>query len=69
MNKIFFYRSIGPISTKLGTKYPWVKETLGFFQMKNHALVQGGIITKWRKYIEEILKSSPEPLGANFNQN
>ena len=39
-----------------------------FVQMKDSALFQGEIITKWWKYIDEILKSSfPEPLG-NFNQ-
>ena len=27
--KIFFYRNTGPISTKLGRKYPWVKEIQG----------------------------------------
>ena len=98
---ISFPRTTGPISTKLGTKLPWVKgiqvcsnegpvlfptgdnyeiaktideilkspsqETLGQFQpnlaqtslvkgMKGPVLFQGEIITKKRKYIDEIKK-------------
>ena len=35
-----------------------------FVQMKGPAFFQGKIITKWRKYIDEIQKSSsPEPLS------
>ena len=30
--KLFFPRTIGPILTKLGTKYPWVKK----FQIYSH---------------------------------
>ena len=38
---IFFSRTTGPISTKLGTKYPWLKGI-----HKGHALPKGEIIGK-----------------------
>ena len=41
--------------TKLGTKHSWLKG-IQVFQMKGHAILQGGIITK-RKYIDEIYKN------------
>ena len=34
--KIVFSRTIWPISTKLDTKHPWVKETQFFCQIKGH---------------------------------
>ena len=42
-SKIFFSRTTEPISTKLGTKHPWVKMILVlFFQMNDHALLKSG---------------------------
>ena len=42
---IFFSRTTGPFSAKLGTKHPWVKG-IQFIQMKGPILFQGEIITK-----------------------
>ena len=50
----------GLISINLGIKHFWVKMIQ--VQMKGHTLFQGEIITKKRKYIDEIQKSSPEQL-------
>ena len=36
--KIFFSRTTGPISTKLGTKRPWVKEIQGFTNIEHRIL-------------------------------
>ena len=41
----FFSRTTGPISTKLGTKYPWVKG-IQVCSNKGPALFQGEIIMK-----------------------
>ena len=51
--KIFFFRTTGPISTKLGTILPSVKGAQ-IVLMKGPTLFKGGIITKWWKYIDEI---------------
>ena len=40
---IFFSRITGPMSTKPGTKNPWVKGIKGV-KINGHALFQGGII-------------------------
>jgi hypothetical protein len=40
-----FSRTSRPISTKLGTNYPWMKGTQ-VFQIKDHFLFKGEIITK-----------------------
>ena len=45
-----YQKSLGPILTKLSTKYPWVKGNQ-FVQIQGHALFQGEIILKQRKYI------------------
>ena len=45
---MFFSRTTGPISTKFGTKHPWVKG-FKFVQMKGPALCQGEIITQIAK--------------------
>ena len=43
--KIFFYRTTGPVSTKLIIKHPWVEEIqIFFFKIKSHALLQGELI-------------------------
>ena len=58
---IVFSRTTGPISTKLGTKWP---SGFKFSQMKGPALFQEEIITKLRKYNDEFEKSSsPESMG------
>ena len=55
--KIFFPRTTGSISTKLGTKHPFGDENLiKFIQMKCPALFQREIITKNWKCIDEIEK-------------
>ena len=51
---IFFSRTTGPISTKLNTKYPWVKGDFKFVQIKGPVLFQGKIIRKLQKYIDKI---------------
>jgi hypothetical protein len=43
--KILFSRTIGPILTRLGTNYPWVKG-IQFVQTKGIILFQGEIIAK-----------------------
>ena len=60
--KVNFSRTTEPISTKLGTMHSWVK---GIQICSNEvpALFQVNIITKWQKNFDEIIKSSPEPLG------
>ena len=46
--KIFFSRTTGAFSTKLGTKHPWVKMIqVFFFQMKGHAFLKVEIIAKY----------------------
>jgi hypothetical protein len=40
-----FSRTTGPILTRLGTNYPWVKG-IQFVQMKGITLFQGEIIAK-----------------------
>ena len=60
--KIFFSKTTWPISTKLGTKHPWVKGicvcsnegSCPFPRGDNYSIVK----IHWRN-----LKSSPEPLG------
>ena len=43
--KKFYFRTTGPVSSKLGIKHPWVKEIQNFFfQIKSHALLQVEII-------------------------
>ena len=42
--KIFYFRTTGTVSTKLGIKHPWVEEIQIFFQIKSHALLQRVII-------------------------
>ena len=42
--KNFYFRTTGPVSTKLGIKHPWVGEIQILFQIKSHALLQGEII-------------------------
>ena len=37
-------------------------------QMKDHAFFEEEILMKYRKYIDNIEKSSPEQLIINFNQ-
>ena len=63
--KICFSRSTESISTKLGTKHPLVKR-LQVCLNDWHGLFQVEIITKWRKYIDEIFFSKTN--WANFNQ-
>ena len=46
--KIFFSRTLGPISTKVGTKHLWVMG-IQSFQVKVPVLFQGEIITKKQK--------------------
>ena len=61
--KNVFSRTTGPISPKLGTKYLLEK---GIWVCSNEGpiLFQGKIITKLRKYINKLKKSSsPEPQG------
>ena len=53
--KIFFSRTTGPISTKLGTKHSWVMR-IQFVQMMGPTFLQGDIIMKQRKYIDKIRK-------------
>ena len=48
MKRIFFSRTTGPISTKLGTMPLWVEGNEG------PHLFQGEVITKLRRYTEEI---------------
>ena len=59
---MFSSRTTGQISIKLGTKHPLVK---GIQFCSNEGLqpFSRRIITKKRKYIDNILKSSPEPQG------
>ena len=60
-----FSKTTGPISTKLGTKRPWVK---GIYVCSNERPIafQGEIITTFIKYFDEFKKSSsPEPLGQS----
>ena len=52
---IFFFRTTGPVSTKLGTKYPWVKG-IHIYSNEGPRPFQGEVITKLQKYIDEILK-------------
>jgi hypothetical protein len=56
--KIFFSRTSRPISIKLGTNYPWVKEILDCV-IKGHVLFKGEIITKMQKFGEVIEKVVP----------
>ena len=69
---IFFFRTTGPISTKLCTNHLWVKGTQ-VFQIKGPALFQWEIITKLRKYIGKFKKSSfsrtPGPILTNLGTN
>ena len=66
--KIFFSRTTVPISIKLSTNHPWMKE-IQIFEMKNPSFFQGEMITKLWKNIDEFEKSfSPEPLGQ-FQSN
>jgi hypothetical protein len=44
--KIFFSRTSRPISIKLGTNHPWVKDIVIF--SKGQVLFKGEIITKMR---------------------
>jgi hypothetical protein len=41
-----FCRTSRPNSIKLGRNYPWMKETLVFFQLNGLILFKGEIITK-----------------------
>ena len=50
----FFFRTTGPISTKFGTKYPWLKG-FKFIQMKGHGtLSQEEIIGENEKQIDNF---------------
>ena len=61
--KIFFSRTTGPILTKLGTKYSWVK-WIQVCTNEGFCFFQKDIIAKLWKYINKFEKaSSPEPLG------
>ena len=60
---IIFSRTTGPISTKLGTKHPWVKGIQVCSNEGPHPFPRGDNY-EIAKYIDEIKKSSsPEPLG------
>ena len=65
--KIFFSRNTGPISTKLGTKHPWVMKIQVFLQMKGSALFREEIITKNWKYNDKIWCLLLQHHCANFN--
>jgi hypothetical protein len=62
--RIFFSKTIGPILTRLGANYPWVKG-IQIIQKKEIALLHGDIIEKELKCTENIEKSSPEPTSQN----
>ena len=65
--KIFFYRTIGPISTKLSKKHPWVKR-IEFVQMERHTFLTFGDNNKIAKVHSRNLKSSsPGLLGQFYN--
>ena len=58
------FRTTRPVSTKLGTKHPWVKE-FKFALMKWHVLFQGKIVSKYQKWRHlEIFSRN----WVNFNQ-
>ena len=65
---MFFSRTMRSISTKLGTKHHWVRG-FKFVQMKDPVRFQGQIITKYQKYIDEILKSDSEKPLCKFQTN
>ena len=56
--KIYSSRTAGPISTKLGIIHPWVR---GIQVCSNEGLRP--FLRKLRKCIDDLKKSSPEPLG------
>ena len=62
-----------PISTKLGTKYHWVKGIQFFFSFfflnEGPSLFQGEIITNTRKYNDEFLKYFCPELLHRFQLN
>jgi hypothetical protein len=57
-----FSRTNRPISIKLGTHHPWVRE-LKFVQRKGQVFSRGEIITKMQKKGVALLKYSRKPLG------
>ena len=67
IKKIFSLRTTYPISTKLGTRLPWLKG-IQVCSIKG-PLFQGEIITKWWKYIDEIKKSSSREPLSQFQPN
>ena len=52
--KMFFSRTTGPISTKLGTKHPWGK-LIQVCSNEGQPLLQGEIKIKHQKYTDKEL--------------
>ena len=48
--KIFLPRTTGPISTKFGTKCPWVKDTQGFYKERPFNFQKGGFSSPIQLY-------------------
>ena len=63
---VFFSITAGQISTKLGTKHPWVKILLKFVQMKDHVFFQKGDDNK-RWNILTKFKEGPRPFPRGDN--
>ena len=60
---------MGPISTKLGTKYPWVKGSKLFFLKLQPCPLPRKDYSKMLKHLLTIFKgfSSPEPGGKFYS--